>query len=471
MPAYTELYELYIIRKFSVRAIVKYYLTTQPEQYPTLISKTVRRWLKKNNIPLRKKSSPIPSYSELYELYISQNLAITEITQHYTATQPVIYRTLGETTVTRWIDKYKIPHHETSLPKPSYQEIYELYINQNLTIRAITQHYKTTQPEIYRTLGETTVTGWIDRYKIPHHEIIPPIPSYAELYELYINRNFSRMEIVKYYQTTQPELYPTLGKTTVYHWLKKYEIQPHEVSLATPAYQEIYDLYITRNLTINEITNYFLTTRPEIYPTLGNSTVRRWLIAFKIPMRSSDIPVNSVWREWEELFYKIVPYVLSDINWKSGHTGNEIYVKDSEESIIRPEVVVLDSLGNIEKIIDAKESDGAVSYKDIYIYPFATQKKLVEFWVLDGDSRVEINYSDNSICRILLDNFDENDFIAKEDITSILVYINADDLINRLTIEEIKQDFKQQIVDLRTKRKKSYPNTDSGALNDLLKFI
>ena len=413
MPAYTELYELYIIHKFSVRAIVKYYLTTQPEQYPTLISKTVRRWLKKNNIPLRKKSSPIPSYSELYELYISQNLAITEITQHY----------------------------------------------------------KTTQPEIYRTLGETTVTGWIDRYKIPHHEIIPPIPSYAELYELYINRNFSRMEIVKYYQTTQPELYPTLGKTTVYHWLKKYEIQPHEVSLATPAYQEIYDLYITRNLTINEITNYFLTTRPEIYPTLGISTVRRWLLAFKIPMRSSDIPVNSVWREWEELFYKIVPYVLSDINWKSGHTGNEIYVKDSEESIIRPEVVVLDSLGNIEKIIDAKESDGAVSYKDIYIYPFATQKKLVEFWVLDGDSRVEINYSDNSICRILLDNFDENDFIAKEDITSILVYINADDLINRLTIEEIKQDFKQQIVDLRTKRKKSYPNTDSGALNDLLKFI
>ena len=59
-PPSGELYKLYVTNNLTIKAIVKHYLVTQPERYPTLGFGTVQRWLNRYKIPLREVTTSVP---------------------------------------------------------------------------------------------------------------------------------------------------------------------------------------------------------------------------------------------------------------------------------------------------------------------------------------------------------------------------------------------------------------------------
>ncbi len=81
---------------------------------------------------------------------------------------------------------------------------------------------------------------------------------------------------------------------------------------------------------------------------------------------------------WEVFCYRVANLLFGEkMKWKP-----KIHVSGISENqeFIQPEIVIFDENGEIEKIIDAKTSLYALTYKDVNIYPLLSEQ--TEFWVL-----------------------------------------------------------------------------------------
>ncbi|MFW9904699.1 MAG: hypothetical protein ACFFFH_10225, partial [Candidatus Thorarchaeota archaeon] len=107
----------------------------------------------------------------------------------------------------------------------------------------------------------------------------------------------------------------------------------------------------------------------------------------------------------------------------------------------------------------AKKSILGINLKDNEIYPIFS--KLVEFWILYGDSNVEIYYLNSSI-NISLDQFNEDEYLMDQNIERIVIFRSSDDLIKELK-QKIRDRNKKRILSSITKIKKL---RKTGAKND-----
>ena len=111
------------------------------------------------------------------------------------------------------------------------------------------------------------------------------------------------------------------------------------------------------------------------------------------------------------------------------------------------------------KLIDAKISGYAITSKDLMKYPFGSMNRIVEFWIFEGNSRVKIYHNDEVIVK-QIHEFDENN-IDKQNYDKILIYRNADELMNilkkKINDAELISYFENKIAEIKIKRTKEIP--------------
>jgi hypothetical protein len=149
-------------------------------------------------------------------------------------------------------------------------ELYDLYINQNMSHREIAKIKNCTKDEITRILR---------KYKIrkKNHNRKFFIDN-DELYDLYINKNKTRYELSKYYNCSED---------TIKRYLKKYKIKKpknlhqinarkgNEKNMKNFKYDDLYDLYINKNKSMGEISKILNSERHIISNYLEKFNIKK----------------------------------------------------------------------------------------------------------------------------------------------------------------------------------------------------
>lgn len=136
------LYRLYVIENKTTEEIAKIAGVQN--------AKTVTDWLRKCDIPRRKEVfTPPIDKDTLYDLYVNERLTTFDIG---------VILGMSNSTVANWLRKYEIPIRQTRDAQrpanPSREELYELYVNQEISINNIAIQLKSSEINISKLLKE-----------------------------------------------------------------------------------------------------------------------------------------------------------------------------------------------------------------------------------------------------------------------------------------------------------------------------
>jgi transposase len=473
LPPKTELEALYNgihpdcrEKHFSLRTLANYYA----KKYQRKITKfKVYNWLKSYNIPIRDAHTariPIPKQKELEALYDgilpecnSNPFNLTEIAEYYSK---IYDRSVSRNTVKRWFRKYNIRIKGLKIPLPPKKELKDLYNGihpecdgKPLSQYDIAEYYA---KKYRRQIDQSTICLWFKECEIEARKMIP-MPIKPELTSLYHGYHpdcggepFSQMEIAKYYSNKYK--YP-ISRKTINRWLNRYKIEMRIFRIPLPPKKELEDLYNGihlecdgKSLSQYEIAEYYTI---QLKRNVDQTTVSNWFRKYDLEARNpTDSLLDDLWKRWEALTYEIAKVLLSDEIWESGHGKNRIKTPLIPEiRYIEPEIIVFFKNGEIKKLIDAKKTIIGINSKDIEVYPVFS--KIVEFWILYGNSSVELHYSDSSK-HITQDQFDEDECLADQNVEKILIFLSSSDLIEKLK-QKINRENKKCILRLIKKIK------------------
>jgi hypothetical protein len=422
--------------------------------------------MKYHKVPRRKAYAhriPIPKQKELETLYdgshpeFSNPLNLTEIAKYYSK---IYNQSISRKTVKRWFNKYNINTKRSRIPKPPKNELKDLYSGihpecggKPFSQYEVAEYYS---KKYKRQINQSTVCLWFKEYRIEARNMIP-MPGKLILTSLYHGyhpdcrgKPFSQKEIALYY--TRKYNYP-ISRKTVNRWLKRNKVMMRKYNIPLPPRKELKDLYAGLHLECEgkpfsqyKIAKYYT---KKLKRNVDQTTVSNWFKKYNLEARNpSESLLNDLWKRWEALIYEIAEILLFDEIWKSGQGINRIATPQLPGiKYIEPEIIVFFKNGKIKKFIDAKKTKVGINSKDIEIYPVLS--KFVEFWILDGDSNVEIFYSNSSI-NISVTQFNEDEYLTDQDVERILVFRNSNDLIKELK-QKIKEENEENIMGLISK--------------------
>ena len=370
----------------------------------------------------------------------------------------------------------------TKFEYPAKELLEQLYITKQLSCEKVAKELMRLFPEKYsRPPSRFTVEKWlvengislrssIENYRLEINSKYE-CPAKELLEDLYIIKQLGRRKIGQELAKLYPKKYPQPPSgLTIERWLIKNGIQmrkAHELTeYERPSKELLEQLYVTRQLGSRGVGKELTRLYPKKYsqPPSGK-TVEKWLHQYNIETKGlRKFPIH-VWYSWENLVFELAEYILSDQIWRSGQNAdNKINISmNGKQNTIRPEIIVYNAKGEIEKIIDAKLSDKALKHKDRHIYHTISKSKTVEFWILEGDSKVVVLFNNGESNIFSLNEI--NVYTNNKNIKRIFIFINADDLLVTLTMKgydpELVNEFKQKIIDLRYKREQFFYQTNN----------
>jgi len=210
----------------------------------------------------RRQRIPKPSKEEIFDLYWNQKLTAKAIATKCNVSQ---------STILKWLKFYNIsrraPANKQRIQRPQKNNLYSLYWNQKLTTRAIATKYKVSQE---------TVLKWLKFYNIPRrapaNEQRIEYPSKKKLKNLYWNQKLSLQHIADLFHVCDG---------TVLKWMKDYEI-PRRSSrnkvIYPPPAEELKNLYWNQELSLQKIANRY---------NVSKATVQKWFKDYNIQKRKS----------------------------------------------------------------------------------------------------------------------------------------------------------------------------------------
>jgi group I intron endonuclease len=249
---------------------------------------SVSNWLKEYDIPIRNnseshliKSGGIkPSKEELFDLYINNYYTPDMIGDMFNISGTVIRKLLNEYNIpTRTLSESQLMRNGGI--KPSYDELFDLYVNKG---------YSAIDIGIMCNVSQGTICRWLVEYDIEIRSTSESHliksggikPSYDELFDLYVNKGYSpNMIAVKYNISPGP----------IRRLLKEYNMPSRSLSdshlakrgAVKPSKEELFDLYINNYYTPDMIGDMF---------NVSSVTIRNWLKEYDIPIRSNSESAN-----------------------------------------------------------------------------------------------------------------------------------------------------------------------------------
>ena len=271
-PSKEELQRLYLQDKKSTREIAKLYEVNKS---------TIRRWIRKDKIPIRGPSESIrlslgdkrPPKEELERLYLDKKKSCLKIAKLYE---------VDPTTVCAWLREDKILIRDPSealrlahgKERPSKEGLERLYIAERNSIQKIAKLYE---------VGNTTINRWLREDKILIRDFSDSSrlahgkerPSKDELEELYTRDKKPTTEIAEIYK---------VAVATIRRWLREDKIPIRSLSEATrlrfgdkrPSKEELERLYIAERNSTTEIAKLY---------EVNSETTSNWLKSYGIPLR------------------------------------------------------------------------------------------------------------------------------------------------------------------------------------------
>ncbi|MGB9708151.1 MAG: hypothetical protein ACPLXC_02380 [Candidatus Pacearchaeota archaeon] len=200
-----------------------------------------------------------PSREKLEELYLKEGWDTDRIARKYQRTRGTIYVWLREFNIPKKIISTKRPRN---LGKPKKDELYKEYVEEKKSIDEMAKLH---------SAGRTSVRRWLKQYGIPLRTLSEELlknkrqPSKDELEELYINKQMSIKKIAHMYN---------MSKRVIKRFLINFNIpiRSYEDSLSlaalkgkkAPTEEELYNLYIKKGKSIDEIAKTYGLSHPPI---------------------------------------------------------------------------------------------------------------------------------------------------------------------------------------------------------------
>lgn len=200
-----------------------------------------------------------PSREVLAKLYTKRGWDTVEIAERYNRERGTIYI---------WLRGYGIPRHVVSvkrpksLGKPSKDELYREYIEEKKGFAEIAKIH---------SAGRTTIRNWLVKNEIPvrtlSEELLKnkKLPSEEELNELYIKKQISMKKIAELYKTGTRIIKRLLNNHDIP--VRSYEDALSTVALKgkkMPSEEELYQLYIEEGKSLDEIAKTYGLSHPPI---------------------------------------------------------------------------------------------------------------------------------------------------------------------------------------------------------------
>lgn len=202
------------LQKVYERAYEGNNLSKIAKRYGRSIS-TIYRWLREYNIPRKIKSSKRlrnlgkPSKEELFKLYVEEKRSISDLAKKCFA---------GSTTIRRWLKQQGIKLRTLSeelLKNREFpeEEIKELYLNQNLSLKKIAEKYHTSKKVIKRILVKqgVEIRDYNDALSLAALKN-KKLPTKEELYNLRFEQLKTIDEISKIYGVSHTPIMRLLNK-------------------------------------------------------------------------------------------------------------------------------------------------------------------------------------------------------------------------------------------------------------------
>lgn len=236
-----QFYELYITKNMKLRDIAKLLHINVATLEKNIKEKGFSDITKEKKLDVDK----------FYTLY-NNGVTIKEICKELNVSDETLYKLIRKNNITLKVRKN---HNYIDVPNLDYARLKQLYVEQDLSVKEISDLYNVTCRKIERMLTNYKIKkkSLLEKYNI----------SKEELYDLYITQNLTRRDIAQKLNTTK-EIISVL--------LKKLDIKKQEKAkeLINISREELYDLYITQNKTAKEIAEMYN------YPvkTLGSTLYR-----------------------------------------------------------------------------------------------------------------------------------------------------------------------------------------------------
>jgi predicted transcriptional regulator/predicted DNA-binding protein (UPF0251 family) len=257
-----ELYQSYILEGKSCIKVAQ-----EKRANPTRI----RNMLIECKIPLRSPSEARtlhfgiikPSKGELEEMYIEEDLNMTQIAKRVGVKQD---------TVNRWLEEYGIERKKV-IKKPSKRRLEKSYV----------EEWKS-QEKIAKELGVSgpTIARWLMEYNIPLRSISESIlpkdfnpPSKKGLYKLYVHEGKSAVKISKMFGVCPAHITKLLTENGI-EIRTAGESKLAKKGLIKPKKEELYQWHVTEKRSVNEISR-------EI--EISSAAIRHYLKEYNIPIR------------------------------------------------------------------------------------------------------------------------------------------------------------------------------------------
>jgi transposase-like protein len=260
-----ELYRSYIVEGKSCNIIAR--------EKKTNLTR-IRNLLIKYGISLRSPSEARrsdfrisrPSKEKLEEMYLGQNLNMTQIAKRVGVKQD---------TINRWLEEYGIERKKV-IKKPSKRRLEKLYL----------EEWKS-QEKVAKELGVSgpTIVRWLNDYNIPVRSISESIlpkdfnpPKKEELYGLYVHEGKSAVEVSKMLGVCPAQIAKLLTEYGIaIRTAGEYRLAKR--GLIKPKREELDQWYLTEKKSVNEISTE---------TGISSAAIRHCLEEYNIPIRSKS---------------------------------------------------------------------------------------------------------------------------------------------------------------------------------------
>lgn len=210
------------------------------------------------------KSKPKPPREELYKLYVIDEMSSPKIAKIYD---------IDTSTCLEWLRYYNIDIRKIPLPKKydiDENELLNLYLIDKLSIKDILKYYNCGYPFVKKLLLKNHIPLLAGGTK----RKLPPPPK-DELLKFYYDDNLTLWEIAEIYGVT---------KTPVARWFRNYNITRKDsktyFTIPTPPYEELLELYVNRKQSLSDIALRF--------GAKTSHTAKKWMQEYNIPIRSRN---------------------------------------------------------------------------------------------------------------------------------------------------------------------------------------
>lgn len=250
----------------------------------------------------------MPTKEELFELHVLKNIKIDDIATMYK---------VSRSTISRWFKKLGIPSKHsgmdsyekaigTNIPElDNYDFMFNLYVKDGKSIQDISDQFKKNYYFIRKKLLNLNIpirksnkTRW---EKVKRNYENSNLDQ-ATLYDLFINKEFSKEYIAKEYGLSKNEVARRLSQYKIYKTLRKSKSFLNSMPDSLRAKDDLVKLYITEEKSVSQISKEF---------GISAYYVKKALKYFDIPLRNQKESAKILCGE-KSPHWKGVSYSLYD---------------------------------------------------------------------------------------------------------------------------------------------------------------